>query len=247
MTFTILGHCPKTDQVGIGITSVTIAAGGTCPFYSYGGDIVVVQAYGNQVPAVAGAKAADEGLSKKEILARMAQADPSFEFRQVGVMRRTGEAFAITGDRARPWAGHVVGEGFVAMGNVLTGPEVVQDMAKAFQADASIPLAERLIQALEAGRDAGGQRAGEALHYDERSCMIRTIGDGPARRHVTALDLRVDMHSRAVDEMRSFYEIYKPIIARRALRAKNPADDAATWKWEQDNLTDNPPPPALKS
>ena len=247
MTYTVLGYCPRTDQVGIGLTTVTIAAGGTCPFYSYGGDIIVVQAYGNQAPAIEGARAADEGLGRDDILARMASVDSSFHFRQVGVMKRSGEAFAVTGEKARPWAGHVVADGLVAMGNVLAGPEVVQAMAAAFQRDPSLPLPERLLQALEAGRDAGGQKAGEGLHYDERSALLRIIGDGPGRRGVTTLDLRVDMHARAVDEMRRFYEIYKPIIARRELRAKNPADDKATYQWEAENLKDNPPPPALKA
>ncbi len=247
MTYTVLGYCPRTDQVGIGLTTVTIAAGGTCPFYSYGGDIIVVQAYGNQAPAIEGARAADEGLGRDDILARMASVDSSFHFRQVGVMKRSGEAFAVTGEKARPWAGHVVADGLVAMGNVLAGPEVVEAMAAAFQRDPSLPLAERLLQALEAGRDAGGQKAGEGLHYDERSALLRIIGDGPGRRGVTTLDLRVDMHARAVDEMRRFYEIYKPIIARRELRAKNPADDKATYQWEAENLKDNPPPPALKA
>lgn len=247
MTFTVLGYCPRTDQVGIGLTTVTIAAGGTCPFYSYGGDIIVVQAYGNQLPAIEGARAADEGLRKEEILARMAAVDPNFNFRQVGVMRRSGEAFAVTGDKARPWAGHVVGDGMVAMGNVLAGPEVVNAMAAAFQKHLDQPLPERLLSALEAGRDAGGQYVGDGMRYDERSALIRVIGDGPERRGVTTLDLRVDMHSGAVDEMRRFYNIYKPIIARRALRAKNPADDMATYQWEAENLTENPPPPALKA
>jgi uncharacterized Ntn-hydrolase superfamily protein len=247
MTYTVLGYCPRTDQVGIGLTTVTIAAGGTCPFYSYGGDIIVVQAYGNQGPAIEGARAADEGLGKDDILARMAAVDPSFHFRQVGVMRRSGEAFAVTGEKARPWAGHVVAYGLVAMGNVLAGPEVVQAMATAFQRDPSLPLAERLLQALEAGRDAGGQKAGEGLYYDERSALLRIIGDGPDRRGVTTMDLRVDMHAKAVDEMRRFYELYKPVIARRELRAKNPADDMATYQWEAENMQTNPPPPALKS
>ena len=173
MTYTVLGYCPKTDQVGIGLTTVTIAAGGTCPFYSYGGDILVVQAYVNQRPAIEGARACDEGLDRDAILERMAAADPHFEYRQVGVMRRAGEGFALTGEQARPWAGHIVGDGYVAMGNVLAGPEVVEAVACAFSSNPEAPLPERLLLALEAGRDAGGQYAGDDIHYDERSALIR--------------------------------------------------------------------------
>ena len=58
MTFSILGHCSSSDQVGIAYTTVTLAGGGTSPFYGYGGHIVAVQAFGNQQAAmVVGARA----------------------------------------------------------------------------------------------------------------------------------------------------------------------------------------------
>ena len=57
MTYCILGFCETTGQSGIAYTTVTIAGGGTSPFYTYGGDIVVVQAYGNIATGIAGARA----------------------------------------------------------------------------------------------------------------------------------------------------------------------------------------------
>ncbi|MBT6277366.1 MAG: hypothetical protein HOI95_24950, partial [Chromatiales bacterium] len=54
MTFCLLGYCQRTGQTGIGYTTVTLAGGGTSPFYTYSGDIVVVQAYGNIRTAIAG-------------------------------------------------------------------------------------------------------------------------------------------------------------------------------------------------
>jgi uncharacterized Ntn-hydrolase superfamily protein len=163
------------------------------------------------------------------------------------MIRRSGEVLALTGSKARPWAGHKVGDGFVVLGNVLAGPQVVEAMARAFAADASLPLAERLLRALEAGRDAGGQKTSDGHHYDERAVLLRVIGDGPERREVTTLDLRVDMHANAVGEMRRFYEIYKPVIARRSLRANDPGNDPATYAWEAENMKANPPPPALRA
>ena len=65
MTYCILGYCERSDQTGIAYTTVTLAGGGTSPFYSYAGDIVVVQAYGNIGTAIAGARALDvDGLSR---------------------------------------------------------------------------------------------------------------------------------------------------------------------------------------
>lgn len=247
MTFSILGHCPRADQVGIAYTTVTLAGGGTSPFYSYRGDIVVVQAYGNQQCAIVGARALDEGLARPAILERMRASDKDFDFRQVGVMPRDGGPFAVTGPNARPWAGHIAEEDFVAMGNVLVGEAVVEAMAAAFRADPTATLADRLLAAIEAGRDAGGQLAPDDGRYDERSALLRVIGDGPERREQTALDLRVDMASDAVTEMRRMYEIYRPVIARRSLRAANPGQDPPTLHWEAEHMAANPPPHPLKT
>ncbi len=247
MTFSILGFCPEHDQVGIGYTTVTLAGGGTSPFYSYAGDIVVVQAYGNQHTAIAGARALDAGLSMADVSAAMQAADANFDFRQVGIMRRSGESFVRTGPKARPWAGHIQGPDFVAMGNVLVGEQVVRAMAEAFEAGRGThPLAVRLLQAIEAGRDAGGQLAPGNQHYDERSALLRVIGDGPERRDMTVLDLRVDMASQAVQELRRMYEIYQPVVKRRSLRASDPGQDLPTAVWEAEHLRDNPPPPAIR-
>ncbi len=248
MTYSILGYCADTDQVGIGYTTVTLAGGGTSPFYAYAGDIVVVQAYGNQYTAIAGARALDAGLSMADVEAAMRKADTHFDYRQVGIMRRSGEPYVRTGPHARPWAGHIVGHDFVAMGNVLVSEQVVQAMASAFEADrGSQPLAERLLRAIEAGRDAGGQLAPEDQHYDERSALLRIIGDGPERREMTSLDLRVDMTSQAVNELRRMYEIYKPVVARRSLRASNPGQDPPTAVWEAEHMAANPPPPPIRA
>ena len=246
MTFSILGFCPETGQRGIAYTTVTLAGGGISPCYGYAGDIVVVQAYGNQKPAFAALRALDAGASEADTIAAMQAADENFEFRQVGVVTHDGRCIGLTGDRARPWAGHHVGEDFVAMGNVLVGPRVVDDMASAFMDSAGMPLAERLLRAIEAGRDAGGQQAPDNCRYDERSALLKVIGDGAGRQEVTAVDLRVDMQSDAVSTLRSMYTVYKPVIKRRSERATDPGADLPTSVWEAENMTENPPPPALK-
>jgi uncharacterized Ntn-hydrolase superfamily protein len=245
MTFCILGHCERTGQTGIGYTTVTLAGGGTSPFYSYGGDIVVVQAYGNIATATEGARTLDTGQSADAAFTAMRACDSAFEFRQVGIMTRAGAGAAWTGDKTRPWAGHHVGAYHVAMGNVLAGEAVVEAMARAFEANESETLAERLLRGIEAGRDAGGQQAPNGA-YDERSALLKVFGAGPDLPTAPALDLRIDMATNAVDRMREMYEIYKPVIKRRAERARNPADDPATSVWEAEHMRANPPPPALR-
>jgi len=245
MTFCILGYCPDSDQTGIGYTTVTLAGGGTSPFYSYGGDIVVVQAYGNIATAVQGARALDAGSAPEDAMTAMCKADPAIEYRQIGIMTRDGQSLARTGSKARPWAGHRSSDRYIAMGNVLAGQQVVDAMADAFEASAGEPLPERLLRAIEAGRDAGGQQAPGGA-YDERSALLKIYGASEELRNAPALDLRIDMASDAVGQMRRTYEIYKPVIRRRLERARNPENDPPTAVWEAEHMAGNPPPPALR-
>ena len=133
------------------------------------------------------------------------------------------------------------------MGNVLVGPEVIDAMSETFTSCANLPLAERLLSALEAGRDAGGQQAPEGRRYDERSALLRIIGAGPGYREVSAIDLRVDMATDAVSRLRDTLTTYRPVVERRLARAKDPAADLPTSVWEANYMVDNPPPPALKT
>ncbi|MDD9917949.1 MAG: DUF1028 domain-containing protein [Rhodospirillaceae bacterium] len=245
MTFSIVGYDAAADQVGIGLTTVTMAAGGTCPSYSPSGDIVVVQAFGNPVAGIAGVRALEAGQGLDRAVAAMRESDPSFDYRQIGIVTRDGALFSHTGENARPWAGHIQGDDFVAMGNVLVSGDVVDAMAAAFTASAGEALAERLLRALEAGRDAGGQQGPGGRHYDESSCLLKVIGNDVGRE-VPALDLRIDMTSDAVTEMRRFWEIYKPVVPFRAARAADPASIPSTYDWERENLSANPPPSTIK-
>lgn len=245
MTFSIIGYDAEADQVGIGLATVTMAAGGTCPSYSPSGDIVVVQAFGNPKAGIAGVRALETGEGLERAVAAMRDADASFDYRQIGIVTRDGALFGHTGENARPWAGHIEGDAFVAMGNVLVDGTVVEAMAAAFTASSGAALAERLLRALEAGRDAGGQRAPGDRHYDERSCLLKVIGNDVGRE-VTALDLRIDMVADAVTEMRKFWEIYKPVVPFRAARASDPASIPSTLDWEAEHLAANPPPSTIK-
>lgn len=246
MTFSILGYDADADQVGIGLATVTMAAGGTCPSYSPSGDVVVVQAFGNPKAGIAGVRALEASGGIDGAVAAMRHADPFYSYRQVGIVTRDGGLFGHTGENARPWAGHVVGSDFLAMGNVLKSGAVVDAMAEAYKASKGEALADRLLRALEAGRDAGGQQGPGGSHYDERSCLLKVIGNDVGRE-VAALDLRIDMASNAVTEMRRFWEIYKPVVPFRAARASDPSDLPSTFDWEAENLKGNPPPSTIKS
>ena len=243
MTFSIFGHCPDTGQIGLALTSVTMGVGATSPFYGYGGDIVVVQARGNPNSAIAGARALDQGASAQEAVDAIVAADPDKEQRQIGILRRDGQMLGRTGAKNHPWAGEQYGENCMAFGNVLAGPHVVAAMVEGYEkaVAAGEELASRLLSALEAGRDAGGQSPEPGRHYSERGAAIRVVGTD-AYPNIPAMDLRVDMAFDAVGALRTMYTRYKPMIALRALRAATPAKMPVLWEWEAEHMAANPPP-----
>lgn len=246
MTFTVLAHDPNADQIGIGIATVSLAVGGLCPFMTLAGDLITSQAYARQEVGLYTARRLAEGASWDEIMVGLAAEDPNLSYRQIGIVRRDGTLHAHSGENCRPYTGHIFAGNCVVMGNFLAGPATIEAMAEAFTASNGAPLAERLLCTLEAGRDAGGQADAEGRHHTERSAGLKVIGGGgisgiddPATAPV---DLRVDMHHLAIEELRRTYEILKKVPAYNALRSSNPPATPGMAAWEAENMADNPPP-----
>jgi uncharacterized Ntn-hydrolase superfamily protein len=231
MTFTVVGRCERTGQVGVGLTTVSIAAGGLCPFYTQRGDIVVSQAFASARVGHVIAQALEAGAAPGDALNRAKDLDPHFAFRQVVVVPRSGENVAFTGPSCRPWAGHVDKGHVIAAGNVLGGEHVLAAMIEGFEAEADSNLADRLIRALEAGRDAGGQATGDGQQLAERSAMVRTLGTAQDPGLVVT-DLRVDLHSSAVHELRRLYEIHRVYAEYADMRDRDAPNSMSLIAYE---------------
>ena len=156
MTFTAIGVCPESGRLGIGIATYSIGVGGYCPFIERGVGALSTQAFANPALGPPALAALREAVEPEQVLARLAESDPGFDWRQVVVATPDGRVAAHTGPGTRPWSGHVTGEGFAVFGNVLAGRETVDAMAAAWRDGRNDELPERLLAALEAGRDAGG-------------------------------------------------------------------------------------------
>jgi len=235
MTYTIIGRCGRTGRLGIGITTFSLAVGGYCPSVLPDVGALSSQAYANPELRGLAVKLLEGGLSPGVVLQRLEEQDPDFRYRQVGIVGVGGDGSAWTGAETRPWAGHATGEDFVAMGNSLSGQDTVDRMADAFREGTALELDERLLVALEAGRDAGGQSNLQGEHLTERSAglMVVTPGD------LVPLDLRVDIHERAVDELRRLHAVYSPYLPYNELRASDPPNTPAQDVWMRQNITED--------
>jgi uncharacterized Ntn-hydrolase superfamily protein len=217
MTFTLLARCPRSGQVGIGIATYSICVGLYCNGLRSNIGATMTQAFVHQGNNPLGLRLLAKGFTPAHVLRELQANDPHHEYRQIAVIDRNGQLAAYSGPKNRGWAGHVAGDGYVAMGHVLAGPPVVEAMAKAYEASDSSSFERRLLASIEAGRDAGGQ-VGNDGHLPERSAALMVYGD----HDHAELDLRVDLHDMAVEELRRAFEEYDQYRNYYRERGKNP-------------------------
>jgi len=204
-TFSICAVDADTGEVGVAVQSKYFAVGSVVSWARAGVGAVATQAAGvagygpGILDVLAGGTPPDEAI--RVVLGD----DDARETRQLGVVAADGQSASWTGIECNAWAGHETGAGFAAQGNILAGERVVADMVRAFR-DGAGTLAERLVSALEAGQEAGGDVRGQqsAAVYVERPGAGEETGELVDR----VVDLRVDDHEQPIVELRRLLEIH---------------------------------------
>jgi uncharacterized Ntn-hydrolase superfamily protein len=233
MTFTIMGRCTRTGQVGVASATVSLGVGGLAFWFTSRGDVIASQAYASKRNGQRMYLAMEAGKSAEEAIAIPKAEDDHVAFRQLMILPQGGTPLAYTGGQCRPWAGHIVEPHLIVAGNVLSGERVVEAMAAAFRGSDGADLDERLVLALEAGRDAGGQAMPDGTGLAERSASIRVV-EGGKDAGLAVRDLRVDMHNSAVHELRQLFEVYKVYGPYSDLREVDPEHTPAMALFEAD-------------
>jgi len=198
MTFSIVARCPRTGMLGVAASSKALATGGIVPYCRAGVGAIASQSFVNPYLGIDGLTLLEQGLASARALEKLVEGDRGRELRQVGIIDRDGNTAAYTGDRCIPWAGQVEGGGYVCLGNILAGEQVVKAMALAFEVSVDEDLAERLLRALEAGQEAGGDRRGR------QSAGIHVVH----AEEYPYCDLRVDDHADPIPELRRVYDVF---------------------------------------
>jgi uncharacterized Ntn-hydrolase superfamily protein len=191
MTWSLIARDPATGAFGIAVATKNFAVGCRVPHIASGIGAVATQALSNPFYGVNGIKLLREGASAPEIVNALTAADAGREHRQVHVMDAMGRIAAHTGKECIDWCGSIAGDGFSVAGNMLAGPAVIAETAKAYGANSELPFARRLIAALKAGEAAGGDKRGK----QSAALLIYGEEDWPD------LDLRVDDHTDPLTEL----------------------------------------------
>ena len=210
MTYAVLATNPERQEIGIALCTITLNASritplhhGLLPNWNDRGMIVTAQATANPLNAHKIFELWDQGLTFAEIEEELRKLDKFFSWRQLGVVTAGGEIYGYTGDNTFDHKSHVIGDGSIAVGNFCDGAGPVSAMAMKLDELRNAPMAERLLTALEAGRDAGGQFDPERGHVPEVFATL-LVFDG--KQPWPAVDLRVELDLHAVAKLRRLYE-----------------------------------------
>jgi len=209
-TFSIVAADLEKGDWGVAVASKFIAVGALVPWAKAKIGAIVTQAWANISYGTKGLELLARGLSAKKVLDKLLADDEMRDHRQVGIVDWNGDVAAWTGSKCFEWAGHVIGDHYVALGNILVGPEVVEAMAKAFEITKG-ELVDKLLAALEAGDRAGGDKRGK------QSAAILVVREGGGYGGYTDryVDLRVDDHPEPVKELKRIFRIWDLTLLSR--------------------------------
>lgn len=204
-TFSIVAYDAGREELGVAVQSKFLAVGSVVPWARAGAGAVATQSYANVLYGPEGLRLMGEGMSAEETIAALVESDPDKALRQVGVVDREGRAAAFTGDDCYEWAGHVIGDGFACQGNILV-PGTVEAMARQFEKarGGEGELADWLVQTLEAGQEAGGDKRGR----QSAAVLVVREGGGYGGNHDRYLDLRVDDDQRPIRELQKLLQMH---------------------------------------
>lgn len=205
---------------GVAVQSKFLAVGSIVSWAEAEVGCVATQAWANPRYGPGGLALLREGRTADEVVQALVGADDGRDDRQLGVVDAHGGSATFTGSACFDWAGGRTGPGWAAQGNLLVSHATVDGLAGTFAASSG-PLAERLLDALAAGEDAGGDRRGR---QSAALLVVRREG-GYGGMSDVAVDLRVDDHSEPIEELARLYCLHELYFGSTPEEEWLPVDD----------------------
>lgn len=213
MTLSLLAADPAAGELGMVIASSSPAVAARCAHIRPSIGVASSQNVTDPRLGTALLDALADGQDPEHALASVRSRSEHIEYRQLAVVDRSGRAAGWSGARALGVHGVRTAAGCVAAGNLLADEHVLDAMVTGFESGAELTLAERLLAALRAAADAGGE-AGPL-----RSAGLLVSAEVPW----PVVDLRVDDHDEPVAALRALWELYAPLRDDYVTRALNPS------------------------
>jgi uncharacterized Ntn-hydrolase superfamily protein len=199
MTWSIVAYDPASGAFAVAVATKAFAVGASCPFVRSGVGAVSTQSFTNRYLAPAILDGMARGLPPDAAIEGALSGDAGRGIRQVHAVDRHGRTAAWTGQNCVEWCGSVAAPGISVAGNMLAGEPTVAATLDAWLAYPEQEMPERLMQAMEAGEVAGGDRRGK----QSAAMVLTTTEDFPD------LNLRVDDVAEPLAELRRLLGIWR--------------------------------------
>ena len=197
MTYSIVARDPETGYYGVAVASRFFAVGALVPHLRGGKCAVATQAFVSPIWGIEAADRMAAGQAAADVITDLVARDAGRAIRQIHMIDAQGNLAAHTGEECVEWCGDVMGAGVSVAGNMLAGPEVIADTLATYETHMHLPLAERLMTAMEAGQAAGGDKRGT----QSAALVIHRTEDYPW------LSLRADDHPDPLEELRRLHDV----------------------------------------
>lgn len=209
-TFSIVAWDADTGDFGVAVQSRFFGVGSVVPWGVADTGVVATQSWANTQFGPQGLEFMQRGKSAREALAEMLQLDEKREFRQVALVDKLGDVAVHTGRECQGFAGHKIGKHYAVQGNLLASERVLEAMEKAYLADKSddmvkLPFCDRLMNALKAGQEAGGDKRG----MQSAAILVVRRNGGYGGFNDRFIDLRVEDSPTPIDELARLLEMHK--------------------------------------
>ena len=215
MTFSIIGRCEKTNMVGVAISSSSISVASRCPWVRAGVGAASTQ---NVTDPSLGNLMLDylkQDLEVTEVINKIIKEEKNIEYRQLLLIDNKGNTSQHTGSKILGISGLEKGSNCIGAGNMLKSEMIPKTMVDNFTNNPNIHLAERLLLALKAGLEEGGEEG-----------PVHSAGIKVADNTIWPLvDLRIDwLESKPIEELYKLWKVFEPQMKDYKSRALNPSE-----------------------
>ena len=204
-TFSIVARDPVTGEMAVGVQSHWFSVGTIVSWGRSGVGVVATQSFVDPAYGPNGLKLMSEGQTAEEALQVLVAADRGRDYRQVAFLDASGNVSAFTGLKCIVSASHMIGDNYSVQANMMLNEDVIPAMSKAFVENADLPLAERVVLAMQAAQRAGGDIRGR------QSAALIVVGPDLVEDPWIdkKVDLRVDDHEYPLKELDRLLRVHR--------------------------------------
>lgn len=203
-TYSIVARDSETGEMGVAVQSHWFSVGSIVAWGEAGVGVVATQSFVNPSFGPRGLELMKNGMSAEEALDLLIASDEGREFRQLAILDVNGNVKAFTGNKCIEGAGHVIGKNYSVQANLMLNDLVPKAMAEAFE-NSKGPLAERMVAAMEAAQNVGGDIRGQ-----QSASILVVRGNATGNLWEDRLiDLRVEDHHQPIDEIKRLLKVYR--------------------------------------